>query len=96
MRRAQSSRKHRGRSEIDDLRGLLGALADISMDAHFTAVALTMHLQNIIDGTASAEERRAHADRLKALQRTTGRIQAAILGRTDAQHDGTQTTLKLA
>jgi hypothetical protein len=87
MKRAQR------RGMLNDTDALLGALAEAAMDAHFVAEQLYRHIGSILDGTASAEERRTCRDRARDMRQATSRLQAAVLGRTDHAADGRQLRL---
>jgi len=84
------------RGSPNETDALLGALADAAMDAHFTAEALYRSIVEALAPDASAEDRRTCRDRARSLRQATSKVQAAVLGRTDHEHDGTQIKLKLA
>ncbi len=95
MSRTRSSRTHRGRSEEDDLRGLLGALELPVENLHYTLTALSRSIEQALTDGASAEERQTLAQRARALRLQSSVALSAILGRTHAPHDGRQMKLRV-
>jgi hypothetical protein len=96
MRRAQSSRMVRGRSQEDDLRGLLGALEEPVENLHYTLTALARSIEHALTEGASAEERDALAARVRSLRVQSSTALSAILGQTHTPHDGRQLRMNVA